>query len=178
LDDFSEDDLVCPDVATFSDVVKPKPGKTLIVGSHIYGGRADRRDFHDDAIGLDMIAGEGVDLVWDLENPLDMKFDHIECCSVLEHAKRPWLVAQNIEAMMSKGSTLHLAVPFIWRPHAYPNDYWRFTTEAIRLIFPAIKWKYLTYAHKKLQSEGKLPSVKVKEYPYFARTEVYGFGTR
>lgn len=158
--------------------VRAKPGRTLICGSRVYAGRADRRSLYGECVGVDMLPGPGVDLVADLEvpHPALGKFDHIECCSVLEHSQRPWKLAENLEDMMLPGGTLHLSAPFIWRPHAYPNDYWRFTIEALPLLFQRIYWKVRMYGNLSLHAEGKLPGVKVASFPYFARTEVYGFG--
>ncbi len=84
---------------------RPKEGRTLIVGSHVYGGREDRRKLYKKAVGVDMIAGPGVDVVADLEDTgsiMDLwtgdgPFDHVECRSVLEHSRRPWRLARNIE---------------------------------------------------------------------------------
>ena len=110
--------------------VRPKPGRTLIVGSRVYEGREDRRPLFADAIGVDMLAGPGVDRVLNLEDPLPSdlgQFDHVECISVLEHSKRPWKLAANLTRLMSMGATIYLAAPFIWRVHNFPNDYFRYT---------------------------------------------------
>jgi len=161
--------------------VFPQSGRTLIVGSRLYKYRKDRRTLYKDAIGVDMIGGPGVDRVLDLEAflPSDLgMFSHIECFSVLEHSRQPWILAANLERLLHIGSTFHVEVPFIWRVHSYPSDYWRFTAEAVRLLFPNIKWHKIVYAHERLIDEGKVPMVLVEEHKYFARTEVYGFGER
>jgi len=31
---------------------------------------------------------------------------------------------------------VYVSVPFAWKFHGYPSDYWRFTPQAIRLLFP------------------------------------------
>lgn len=158
---------------------KPKAGRTLIVGSHVYEGKTDRRKLYPDAIGVDLIDGPGVDLVRDMEtDPPIGPFDHIECRSVLEHSKRPWRIAQNLEEMLAPGGTLDITVPFCWRVHAYPSDYWRFTTDAVRLLFPNIEWKALRYANNRLTEGFKARKQTVDGTPYFPRTEVYGFGVR
>jgi hypothetical protein len=163
-------------------LVQPKDGKTLIVGSHIYPGREDRRKLYKKAVGVDLQAGPGVDIVHDMEIPphwgFGSAFDHIECVSVLEHAKRPWLVAQNIEQLLVVGGTIYLSVPFVWRIHNYPGDYWRFTAEGIKLLFPRIDWRVLAYAHKELCKDIKIPAQWIDDQLYFARTGVYGFGVR
>jgi hypothetical protein len=159
--------------------VRPRRGRALIVGSRVYENRPARKHLHPDSVGVDMLPGPGVDVVCDMEEPQDLgQFAHVECISVLEHSKRPWALADNLQNLMEPAATIYLTVPFIWRPHAYPNDYWRFTTEAVRLLFPRIVWYHLTYAHEYLQRDGKLPAVKRNDHLYMARTEVYGFGAK
>lgn len=128
-------------------------------------------------LGVDMLEGEGVDRVLDLEAELpdDLgQFDHVECLSVLEHSRRPWLLAANLERLMAPGASLFLAVPFVWRLHAYPDDFWRMTPSAVRLLFPNIEWSALMLAGVTLTE--KVEIVKVKDFPYLARTETVGFG--
>lgn len=162
--------------------VRPKPGRTLIVGSRLYPNRTDRRVHYKNAVGVDLEDGPGVDIVMDLEEPIQNfalgAFTHIECWSVLEHSRRPWLLAANLESLLITGGTIHVQVPFVWRVHNYPGDYWRFTTEAIRLMFPRIKWVTVMYANTRLVEEGKVPIIVKDTHKYLARTEVYAFGRR
>lgn len=184
MNDAVDDDVLWSSPSFEEQFVKPKPGRTLIVGSKVYPGREDRRKKHANAIGVDMLKGEGVDVVMNMENRDAISdllmdhgtFDHIECVSVLEHSRKPWLIAQNMEVVLRPKGTLYVTVPFIWREHAYPNDYWRFTREGLLSLFPYITWKATAYMHSKLQFEGKLPATKVKGYPFFARTQVCAFG--
>lgn len=162
--------------------VRPRPGRTLIVGSKIYGERPDRRALYKDAIGIDMEDGEGVDVVADLEYPPSAAlgwFDHVECFSVLEHSKRPWQLAANLNRLMVHGATIHVTVPFIWRVHAYPSDYWRFTANGLRELFPHVEWKKICYAHVRLTQKTNIPTVGGGHgEAYFLRTEVCGFGAK
>lgn len=164
--------------------VRPVKGRTLIVGSKVYKFRKDRRKVYPNSVGVDIEPGEGVDFVADLSDQGDMNkvlgkyglFNHIECWSVLEHAKRPWLLAENLQHMLYPESSIHVQVPFVWRVHSYPSDYWRFTTEAIQFLFPRICWHALEYAHLRREPRGKVPIVVKDSHKYVARTEVYGFG--
>ena len=125
-----------------------------------------------------MLDGPGVDHVLNLEGQLPRGlglFDHIECISVLEHAPRPWLLAANLERLMAPGCTLHVTVPFVWRIHAYPNDYWRMTPEALPLLFPSITWEQRMLAGSALVTD-QVQRVKLRGFPYMARTETCGFG--
>lgn len=120
-----------------------RPGRTLVVGSKTYGDKLDRRSLYEKAYGVDLLDGDGVDLVHDLELPLPVpvgKFDHVDCCSVLEHVRRPWLMSANIEAVMAPDATILVAVPFVWRIHNYPGDFWRMSHEGLQVLFPSITW--------------------------------------
>lgn len=159
----------------------PKKGRALVVGSKIYGVCLDRRTLYPNAIGLDMQAGEGVDLVHDMENHLPKaagKFAHIDCVSVLEHVKRPWKMAEAIEKALEPDGTLLVIAPFVWRQHAYPGDYWRFTPSAFEVLFPNIKW-----AEKRLFSNGEfvLRAPKLNDgtgQRWMGRTETVMFGVK
>lgn len=162
-----------------ADFVRPKTGRALICGSRIYGPvKQDRRALYAEAVGADLSAGEGVDTVVDLEEPRAElgKFAHVDCLSILEHARRPWLLARTIERVLEPSGTLFLLVPFAWRVHAYPNDYWRFTVDGIRLLFPSIKWLQLGYLHRKFSN--KEPRAELDGFPVLPRCEVIGFGRR
>jgi SAM-dependent methyltransferase len=128
-----------------------------------------------------MLAGPGVDRVLDLEEmpPLDLgRFDHIECMSVLEHSRRPWLLADSIERLLVPGGTLFVTVPFCWRIHAYPSDYWRMTPQAIRELFPGVHWDALMLANETLSDKARIPGVDVNGHVYMSKTETVGFGRR
>ena len=153
----------------------------MIVGSQVYGDKEDRRSRYGDVVGVDMLAGPGVDVVLDLEEPLpdDIgQFDHVECMSVLEHSKRPWLLAANIERLMSPGATLFVTVPFCWRLHSYPSDYFRFTCEGVRAIFPGIEWSAVAMVDTEIRKTEKVRGIKIDGHPYFPRSEVCAFGRR
>lgn len=162
------------------DFVRPKPGRTLIVGSQVYRGKEDRRLRYEDVVGVDMLFGPGVDRVLDLEYPLppdlEQAFDHVECMSVLEHSRRPWLLAANIERLMAPGASLFVTVPFCWRIHAYPSDYWRMTPQAIRELFPLVRWDALKLANETLSDGPRIPGVDVRGHVYMSKTETVGFG--
>lgn len=160
--------------------VQPREGRTLVVGSKIYGERIDRRTRYQDAVGVDLFPGLGVDIVLDLEEALPVtlgRFAHIDCISVLEHSRRPWLLAANIERLLEPGGTLYVGVPFVWRIHAYPSDYWRFTVEGVRSLFPVTEWTALQMVNQ--LGEKGIPNLRDDRGAlYFARTEIYGFGHR
>jgi len=166
---------------------KPREGRTLIVGSRVYPTREDRRKAYESAVGVDMQEGDGVDFVADLENWTETRrylrpgsFAHIECRSVLEHSRRPWLMAATIERLLMQGGTLDVSAPFVWRVHARPNDYFRYTTEAIRELFPGIEWRVLRYVTERKIEKPDAPTQGVvhEGQTFFARSEVLGHGTK
>lgn len=157
--------------------VRPKFGRTLVVGSKVYATRVDRRLRYSVAVGIDMEPGPGVDVVLNLEETLPYtlgRFAHIDCISVLEHSRRPWLLAANVERLLEPGGTLYLSVPWVWRLHFYPGDYWRISVEGIRALFPAVKWSVLRYVNA--GGEDSVPNIKQDGGLYFCKTQVEGFG--
>lgn len=163
---------------------RPRPGRALVVGSRVYPGRKDRRGRYMEAWGIDLVAGPGVDEVLNLERPppahMVRAFAHVECVSVLEHARQPWMLARHLEEVLEPGGTLLLSVPWCWRFHAYPNDYWRFTPSGVRLLFARIEWSVLRLATRGKLSDSveRLPTYEVDGHVAFARTEIIGFGSR
>lgn len=165
------------------EFVRPRPGHTLIVGSRVYNDKPDRRLLYTRAMGIDMLDGPGVDRVVNMEVAAEVDdllvFDHVECLSVLEHSRRPWVVAEQIERCMVMGSTLFVSVPWCWPVHAYPSDYYRISIEALEILFPSIEWKARRYVTSRVLDEGeKIKRHHVEGYPYFPRTETCGFGVK
>jgi hypothetical protein len=160
--------------------VRPKAGRTLIVGSKVYPGKDDRRLRYNDVLGVDMLDGAGVDQVINLEDGLpEGKFSHVECRSVLEHSPRPWLLAANLELVLEQGGTIHFSAPFVWRIHGYPSDYFRYTAHGVRALFPNIRWEPLLYGNDCLREDMDAQGKKNrKKFPMMLRTEVLGFGVK
>src|SRR5262249_35554440 len=89
-------------------------------------------------IGIDKIAGPGVDIVADAHSiPFDREhFDVVICAETLEHDEAPWETAKEIYRVAKRGGLVIVTVPGIGFPrHDYPSDYWRFTTDGIALLF-------------------------------------------
>lgn len=163
--------------------VRPRPGRTLVVGSRVYNGKEDRRQRFADAVGADLLPGDGVDQVLNLEDAQAAAtlgvFQHVDCVSVLEHSRRPWALAENLQRLLVPGGTLFLSVPFVWRYHAYPDDYFRFTADGVRVLFPRVQWAALSYATETLRPDPYLPGIGKADgtWPHLPRCEVLGFGT-
>lgn len=133
-------------VAEAEDVLS---GPFLEIGAKNYGNTQDLRPLfaeRGEYVGVDMAAGDGVDIVVDLTQPFDTvdaalggrRFGTIFCLSVLEHCAQPFAMAENMTRLLQPGGQLVISAPFAWKFHGYPSDYWRFTHEGIKKLFPRI----------------------------------------
>jgi hypothetical protein len=77
---------------------------------------------------------------------------------------------------MKPGATIFVTVPFCWRIHGYPSDYWRMTPEALKVLFPSITWDALMLASDTLSEGPKFSTIREGGFPYFIRTETVGAG--
>jgi SAM-dependent methyltransferase len=100
-----------------------------------------------DYLGVDIEPGPGVDVALDLtadfslvSRLLPARFASIFCLSVLEHCRQPFLMAENVQRLLEPGGVLYVSVPFAWEIHSFPSDYWRFTPDAVRLLFPGVEF--------------------------------------
>jgi SAM-dependent methyltransferase len=123
-------------------------GPYLEVGSHDYGNTQNIRSFFagEEYVGVDMNPGSGVDICLDLTKDFaeiddalgGKRFGTIFCMSVMEHVDQPFKMAENLMALLSPGGKLCLSVPFAWKFHGYPSDYWRFTHEGVKKLFAGL----------------------------------------
>jgi hypothetical protein len=113
-------------------------GPYLEVGSKDYGSTQDLRSLVGAGagyVGVDLEPGPGVDVLADLAGPFEAvdaalgggRFGSIFCLSVLER-------------LLRVGGSVCLSVPFAWKFHGYPSDYWRFTHEGVKLLFPRLEF--------------------------------------
>lgn len=120
------------------------------VGAKDYGSTQIFRDLFKDQVYVtaDMEEGKNVDLVLDLTTDIDdiknklpvKSFNTIMCFSVLEHCNNPFKMAENLTELLADGGKIFIGVPFSWHIHAYPSDYWRFTPEGIKVLFPKLNF--------------------------------------
>lgn len=168
----------------FGKLHLPKKAKTVIeIGSKDYGSTPSFRSHYPKShyIGVDLEDGDGVDVVQDLEAgtgslPLEY-FDVGICCSVLEHVQRPWIFAENISKLIKQGGKLYIGVPWVHRYHCYPDDYWRMSPPAIKILFPDFEWQdpyLMTIPHTKfikfkLREDNRMHKFfdGIKYLPYF-----------
>jgi SAM-dependent methyltransferase len=61
--------------------------------------------------------------------------DGIGCFAVLEHTRKPWLVAQEIHRILKPGGKAFIDWPFLQPVHGYPSHYFNATREGLRSVF-------------------------------------------
>ncbi|HPW56991.1 MAG: class I SAM-dependent methyltransferase [Thermoanaerobaculaceae bacterium] len=90
-------------------------------------------------LGVDVAPGPDVDLVADAHQLAaavgEARFDLVIACSVFEHLARPWIAAVEIARVLRPGGLVFVQTHQTFPLHAHPHDYWRFSIEALRLIF-------------------------------------------
>ena len=127
-------------------------GPVLEVGSKEYGSTSSFRTLYPNCeyVGVDMAPGEGVDAVVDLvKTTAPLQEGHFAlaiCCSVLEHVAKPWLFAENLTRLVRPGGKLYMSVPWVWRYHPYPDDYFRFSHRGVMSLFDQFDWTAVLYS--------------------------------
>jgi SAM-dependent methyltransferase len=61
-------------------------------------------------------------------------FDIVIADQVLEHVRHPVAAARNIHSMVTPGGWAMVATPFLFRVHARPHDYNRWTAEGLKQL--------------------------------------------
>ncbi len=128
-------------------------GPYLEVGSKDYGTTQNIRSLfssEETYVGIDISEGKGVDLVLDFTddfNEIDKRlhgerFGTIFCFSVMEHCEQPFKMAENITRLLKTNGKLCISVPFSWKFHGYSSDYWRFTHEGVKKLFPKLYFDF------------------------------------
>ncbi len=100
-----------------------------------------------DFTGLDIEAGENVDLVGDICADFaalapalgEGRWGFVVCSHVLEHTKKPWVAAENIKRLVRPGGHAFIAVPWVQAYHGFPNDYWRFSFHGLAELFQGMQ---------------------------------------
>jgi len=139
--------------------IKQVDGSILEIGSkEYYDGQKDLpqtssfREYFpgNEYIGIDIEPGKGVDSQVDLTKGIEPfqenYFSLVICTSVLEHVAQPWVMAENITKILTPEGKLYISVPWVHRYHPYPDDYYRFSPQGIKAIFPELVWGDIYYS--------------------------------
>jgi SAM-dependent methyltransferase len=117
------------------------PGPILEVGSYQVPGQerlAELRPLFPgrDYTGLDSRPGPGVDVVGDVEDlPYpDGSIGTVLALSTFEHVPHFWHAFDEVHRVLRRDGALLVTCPFYFHLHAHPNDYWRFSPEALALL--------------------------------------------
>ncbi|HET9102216.1 MAG TPA: class I SAM-dependent methyltransferase [Solirubrobacteraceae bacterium] len=89
-----------------------------------------------DFTGTDMRPGPGVDRVEDLRALTypDASVGTALCLDTLEHCADPLGAVREIHRVLAPGGVCVLSSVMFFPVHGYPQDYWRFTPEGMRLV--------------------------------------------
>jgi len=86
----------------------------------------------------DVDTGADVDAVADLHAlPQDWAghFDALVAVAVFEHLERPWIAAKEVARVLKPGGFAYVSTHQTFPLHGYPSDFFRFSKEALALIF-------------------------------------------
>ncbi|MDY6863624.1 MAG: methyltransferase domain-containing protein [Thermodesulfobacteriota bacterium] len=146
------------------------------IGSFLVEGQEDLADlrplFADKTyIGCDIREGKGVDRIEDAEKLSmdDGSVGTVLILETLEHVQNPFLAFREIYRVLMDDGVVVVSSVMDFEIHDHPNDYWRFTPEAFKLLLKE-------FPNKIIISQGddkfplsiigigfKSPKVKIKD---------------
>ena len=86
-------------------------------------------------LGLDKRPGAGVDVVGDIcKAEIAFAFGTVVCCETLEHIARPWEALVTMHKALLPSGLFIGTWCFRYEMHNEPEDYWRVTPAAFRLL--------------------------------------------
>ena len=130
-----------------------KTTPTTTTFKHKLDGQVPGMDF----IGIDCREGENVDQVADAHRLADVfpanHFDGVISLFTFEHLARPWVVAHQIRHVLKPGGFVWVCTHQTYPLHYYPYDYFRFSKEAMAILFDEVDgWEMI-------KNEYSLPAV-------------------
>jgi len=87
-------------------------------------------------IGCDIRQGPGVDRLEDAEQLRlqDASAGTVLLFEVLEHLRHPHRAVAEVRRILRPDGLLAVSVPFHYRIHGFPSDYWRFTAAGVQTL--------------------------------------------
>ena len=115
-------------------------------------GFADLRPYFPNMkyIGADMSSGLGVDVVLNLHN-IDLPSESVGTvisCDTFEHVEYPRKALSELYRILKPGGILIISSVMLYKIHAAPNDYWRFTPEGFKSLLSEFDSSYVDWNGK------------------------------
>jgi SAM-dependent methyltransferase len=101
-------------------------------------------------LGADMAPGPGVDVVLNLHH-IDLPSESVGTaisCDTLEHVEYPRKALSELSRILKPGGILIISSVMLYRIHAAPNDYWRFTPEGFKSLLSQFPSSYVDWNGK------------------------------
>lgn len=89
-------------------------------------------------VGVDIKPGKNVDLAMPSEYEIpfpDSSADLVISGQAIEHCRNPFKFVAEMRRVAKSGATIIIIAPFIWVPHRYPIDCWRFLPDGMKQLF-------------------------------------------
>lgn len=125
----------------FRDAVAARPGAAVMeIGARARSGVLRRELYGPDLdyTGVDVMPGEGVDVVADvhfLSDSVPARFDFVHSVSTFEHLVMPWQAAAEIARVMRPGGLILTQTHQAWPVHDAPWDFFRFSRDSWKGLF-------------------------------------------
>lgn len=113
-----------------------------------------------------------VDILADLNAPLPIDrcaADTVVSLSVLEHLREPQLMLAEAFRILKFGGNLILQVPWQWRVHEAPHDYFRYTPYGLKYLLENVGFKNVT-----IEAQAGLFTTLTLKLNYFTARFVRG----
>jgi hypothetical protein len=92
-------------------------------------------------VGFDILPGANTDVVGDAHELTgyfpERSLGAAYSLAVLEHLVMPWRFAVELNRVLELGALVYHATHQTWPPHAQPNDFYRYSDEALKFLFGA-----------------------------------------
>ncbi|MBF0538688.1 MAG: class I SAM-dependent methyltransferase [Nitrospirae bacterium] len=130
-----------PEVEFIAEMSRLPAPHILEIGSRKVIGSMPRQRISSNArfTGLDIIEGEGVDVVGDAHRLSELfepdTFDGVYSAAVFEHIAMPWKVALEINRVVRRGGLVYIGSHHTYPMHEMPWDFWRYGKDAFSTVF-------------------------------------------
>jgi hypothetical protein len=104
------------------------------------------------------------------------KFDFLIVTQVLEHVPHFWKAMKGLAELTKPGGYVHFTVPFVYRFHPMPGDFWRYTPMGIIHLFESSGYdicKFASNGYRSIQLLSFGLSVNDISVDYLTKTRTY-----